>query len=174
MAGCPPFCVAGPKAPQDVDIYMAPLLESLLNFWRGIWTCDVSRPLSDPTRYFLLRVIVLWTIHDWPGLGSCSGLKTSGYAACHKCGGGLHGRRSETLKKVVYHEHRCWLDEDDPIRENRRHWGTRERRPRPIGPTPEEWKERWDKVQNKEISATDAGINRYSVFYTLPYWGVRP
>lgn len=118
---CPPFWVSGPKSPKDVDIYMAPLLESLLDFWRGIWTCDVSRPLSDPNRHFLLRAMVLWTIHDWPGLGSCSGLKTSGYAACHKCGRGLPGRRSESMRKIVYHEHRCWLDEDDPLREDLRY-----------------------------------------------------
>ena len=165
---------AGPKAPKDPDVCMAPLIEDCVAlFVDGVPTIDASYPLGDPLREFKLSVLILWTDTDWPGLGSCSGLKTSGYCACHKCGNGLRGRHSKSLSKIVYHEHRTWLPADDPMRNaGRTHWLSSERKTRPIGPSPQEWQEWWDKVTRRELTKTKACINRWSALYQLPYWKV--
>jgi hypothetical protein len=153
---------------------MAPLIEEGVTlFVHGVQIIDASYPLGDPMREFKLFVLILWAEHDWPGLGSASGLKTSGYCACHKCGNGMRGRHSKSLKKIVYHEHRMWLPADDNRRNaGRTHWLSSERRPRPIGPSPQEWERRWDKVTRKELTKKKACINRWSALYQLPYWKV--
>ncbi len=112
------------------------------------------------------------------GLGSCSGLKTSGYGACHKCGPELHGRRSSHLKKIVFHEHRRRLDDDDRLRSNRVFWKRPERRPCPMPLTPEELQTKWEHIQSLERSQdimkakSKCGLNRWSILWTLPYWKV--
>lgn len=106
------------------------------------------------------------------GLGTCSGLKTSGYGACHKCGPTMKGRHSKHLSKIVYHEHRTHLPMDDPERLNVNHWGATELRPKPIGPTPSEYDAKWKEVERKVITPTDAGISRWSILYSLEYWEV--
>ena len=165
---------AGPKAPKNPDICMAPLIEDCVKlFDDGVTTIDASYPLGDPLREFKLSVLILWTNTDWPGLGSASGLKTFGYWPCHKCGNGVKGRHSKPLSKIVYHEHRMWLPTDDTQRNaGRTHWLSPERRPRPFGPLPKEWKTRWDEVTRKELTKKKACINRWSALYQIPYWKV--
>lgn len=112
------------------------------------------------------------------GLGSCSGLKTSGYGSCHKCGLGLHGRHSSHLKKIVFHEHRRRLDEDDRLRSNRVFWPRPERRTCPIALTPDQLEANWGHIQTLErpqeiIQAKSKyGLNRWSILWSLPYWKV--
>ena len=162
---------AGPKAPKNPDVCMAPLIQDCVQlFVDGITIIDASCPLGDPLREFKLSVLILWTDTDWQGLGSASGLKTSGYCACHKCGNGMRGRHSKALSKIVYHEHRMWLPIDDTMRNaGGTHWLLSERRPRPIGPSLQEWERRWDKVTRKELTKKKACINRWSALYQLPY-----
>lgn len=166
-------CV-GPKACKNPDTFMAPLVEELQELWRGVSAIDVTADLDlQQSRSFTLRGILLWTMHDWPGLGSCSGLKVSGYGACHKCGPTMVGRRSIQLKKVVYHEHRRWLPMDHPFRRDRRHWRHVELGTKPIEPTLEEWRTRLEEAKNGRMTMQEAGIHRWSILYDLPYWDVR-
>jgi hypothetical protein len=65
----------------------------------------------------------------------------------------MHGRHSKSLKKIVYHEHRKWLPTEDTMRNaGGTHWLSSEHNPRPIGPSPQEWERRWDKVTKKELT----------------------
>lgn len=172
--------LAGPKSPKNPDVFLAPLMDELQQLWGGVETVDASTPAENSTggdqmhrgRTFKMRGMVVWTIHDGPGLGSCSGLKVSGYGACHVCGPGMRGRRAKRLSKIVYHEHRRFLDENDPMRRNRRDWPHVEKRGRPTGCTPEQWRARYDKVERGTSTCKKEGINRWSIFYDLPYWAV--
>lgn len=168
------YIIVGPKACKNVDIFLAPLLKELKELWEGVDTIDVSRPVHHPSRTFKLRAVLMWTMHDWPGLGSCSGLKTSGFGACFKCGPKMWGRHTKVLKKTVYHEHRTWLPADDPLRmvTSGKPWTEQDHRTRPIGPTPAEWRERAEKVRRRRMTRKKACINRVSILYELPYWEV--
>jgi hypothetical protein len=73
--------IPGPSAPsKDFDVFLEPLVEDLLELWKGVRTYDA---LSG--RMFNLRAAVLWCIHDYPALGTISGHTTRGFFACIHC-----------------------------------------------------------------------------------------
>jgi hypothetical protein len=49
---------------QNINVYMAPLIEVLQELWKGVITYDVSR--TEGERHFTLRTMFMWTIHDFP------------------------------------------------------------------------------------------------------------
>ena len=51
---------------KDMNVYIEPVIDELLNLWNGITMYDVSRPIGQ--RKFQLHAMVVWTIHDSPGL----------------------------------------------------------------------------------------------------------
>ena len=62
---------------------------------------------------FNLRVVLMWTLHDFPAYGFISGLTTKGFKACPICGPCTISRRSRILRKNVYCNcHRRYLPED--------------------------------------------------------------
>ena len=83
----------------------------------GRWrVCVDFKPLNAAHRALNLRAILMWTMHDFPGYGECSGLATSGYHACPLCGPAINARYSHSLKKVVYEGHKIFLPIDQPLR----------------------------------------------------------
>ncbi|XP_044383493.1 uncharacterized protein [Triticum aestivum] len=73
--------IPGRNSPgKDFDLFLEPLVEELLELWKGVSTYDA---LSE--KKFNLRAVVLWCIHDYPGLSTLSGRVTSGYYACLHC-----------------------------------------------------------------------------------------
>ncbi len=59
-----------------MDIYLKPLIdESKLLWTQGIQVTDVSKPITD--QLLIMNVILLWTLHDYPGLGVMSGNSSS-------------------------------------------------------------------------------------------------
>ena len=55
----------GPYKQEDINVFMEPLVQELKDlFERG-------RPCYDAVQKerFCLKAIMLWTIHDWPGMG---------------------------------------------------------------------------------------------------------
>ena len=51
---------------KDVHLYMEPLIDELLSLWKvGVPAYDVSSP--NGKERFILRAMLLWTMHDWPG-----------------------------------------------------------------------------------------------------------
>ena len=58
---------------KHFDVYLAPLIDELEILWRGITMYDISRPWRS-NRTFELKCILMWTMHDFPGLSECSGI----------------------------------------------------------------------------------------------------
>jgi hypothetical protein len=73
--------IPGPKSPgKEFDVFLEPLIEELLELWKGVSTYDACTG-----RKFDLRAAVLWCIHDYPALSMLSGRTTKGYYACIYC-----------------------------------------------------------------------------------------
>lgn len=62
--------IPGKYKVKNMDVYMEPLIEELEILWRGIHVHDISRLHSEDV---LVRGILMWTMHDFPGYGECSG-----------------------------------------------------------------------------------------------------
>ena len=71
--------IPGSKQPgNDIDIYLQPLIEDLLELWNnGVNVFD-----SFDKEVFNLRAILIWTINDFPAYGNLSGCYTKGRLAC--------------------------------------------------------------------------------------------
>ena len=64
--------ILGPKSPgNDFDVFLEPLIEELLQLWSGVMTYDAAH-----RRKFKLHTTVLWSINDYPALGTLSGRTT--------------------------------------------------------------------------------------------------
>ena len=84
------------------DVFIQPLVDELQQLWsqRGVLTRDARAYLG--MAQFNLRVVLMWTLHDFPAYGSLSGLTTKGFKACPVCGPHTILPRSEILRKNVY------------------------------------------------------------------------
>ncbi|CAM8954763.1 unnamed protein product [Rhodiola kirilowii] len=96
--------ISGPKSPgKCLNVFMRPLIDELQVLWsKGVPTLD---------RYsgscFTMRVAVMWTISDFPGLGMLGGIQTKGYKACPECLDNIDSKYSN--KRMSYQGHRRWL-----------------------------------------------------------------
>ena len=62
--------------PSSLQPMMAIFADEMHRLYEsGMWVEDFSRPLADPTRWFLMRVILLFMIGDYPGLGELTDMK---------------------------------------------------------------------------------------------------
>ncbi|KAL3690030.1 hypothetical protein R1sor_016339 [Riccia sorocarpa] len=78
--------IPGPKQTKNVDVFLQPLVEELSQLWEGIddvFDNRTHRIVRD--RRFVLKGILMWTMHDYPGFGAISGFQTKGYCACPTC-----------------------------------------------------------------------------------------
>ena len=104
--------IPGPTSPgKDFDVFLEPLVEDLLELWKGVSTHDA---LSG--KKFKLRTAVLWCIHDYPALSTLSGRTTKGYFACIHCDKNplSYGLRS----KIGYIGHFRYLTRGHRLRRN--------------------------------------------------------
>ena len=51
---------------KDMNVYIDPLIDELLNLWVGITMYDISRPIGK--KQFQFHGILAWTLHDVLGL----------------------------------------------------------------------------------------------------------
>lgn len=66
---------------NDIDVFLEPLVDDLqLLFEMGVETYDAYKQEK-----FTLRVVVLWTINDYPALGTLCGCPYSGYKGYEVC-----------------------------------------------------------------------------------------
>jgi hypothetical protein len=63
--------IPGKYKVANMDVYLAPLVEELQILWQGVEVEDMSK--AHPNRLFNVRAILMWTMHDYPGFGQCSG-----------------------------------------------------------------------------------------------------
>ena len=102
-----PVLSQGAKQPRnDIDVYLRPLLEELLQLWNenGVRTWDEHRQEE-----FNLKALLFVTINDWPALSNLSGQTNKGY---HECTHSLLDTDSIYLgscRKNVYLGHRRFL-----------------------------------------------------------------
>ncbi|KAL3694846.1 hypothetical protein R1sor_008497 [Riccia sorocarpa] len=78
--------VPGPKQTKNVDVFLQPLVEELSQLWEGVDDVFDNRTHRiGRDRRFVLKGILMWTMHDYPGFGFISGFQTKGYCACPTC-----------------------------------------------------------------------------------------
>ena len=65
-----PVLIQGPKQPgNDIDVYLMPLVEELLQLWNGngVRAWDEHKQVE-----FNLHALLFVTINDWPALSNLS------------------------------------------------------------------------------------------------------
>ena len=67
---------------NDIDLYLAPLIEDL----QTLWNVGVEAYDAYIKKFFNLRVVLLWTINDFPAYGNLAGCTVNDYYACLYCG----------------------------------------------------------------------------------------
>ena len=127
-----PVLIQGPKQPgNDIDVYLRPLVEELLQLWR-----EEGVPVWDEheQKEFDLRALLFVTINDWPALSNISGQSNKGYNACTHCLG-----ETESIylgNKNVYLGHRRFLPKQHAVRKKGKHFkGEPDHRTKPTRPT---------------------------------------
>ena len=58
---------------KDVNVYMEPLIDELLELWKGVTMYDISRP-ANARGEFQFHVMLVWTIHDALGITHFCGM----------------------------------------------------------------------------------------------------
>ena len=56
-----------------MNVYTEPLIDELLELWKGVTMYDISIP-ANAQRKFQLHAMLVWTIHDAPGLTHFCGM----------------------------------------------------------------------------------------------------
>ncbi|KAL3681584.1 hypothetical protein R1sor_024540 [Riccia sorocarpa] len=70
--------IPGPKKVKNIDIYLEPLVEELQQLWDGVDDVyDGRTERIGQDRWFTLKDVLLWTMHDYPGYVQFSGFQTS-------------------------------------------------------------------------------------------------
>ncbi len=61
---------------HNMDIYLQPLIDELQLLWtQGVQVTNGSKPITN--QLLIVNVILLWTLHDYPGLGVMSSISSS-------------------------------------------------------------------------------------------------
>lgn len=64
--------VPGRYKVKNMDVYLQPLVDELKELWSGIEVVDKSK--RHDRQMVNIRGILMWTMHDYPGYGECSGI----------------------------------------------------------------------------------------------------
>jgi hypothetical protein len=165
------------------DVFLEPLVEELLQVWYGIPTYDITKERGQ--HCFILRAVLMWTIHDFPGYATIGGFSHQGYTACSWCGPNLGVEHSQELGKQTYGGTRRWLPENHMYRsaEMKDHFdGKVEVREIPSAVSVEEQLcctqeyQAWRDAKNRAGASRDPskvhGVKRVSILNRLPYWEV--
>ena len=105
--------IPGKRKVKGMSLYSAPLIDELLNLWKGIEVVDNSKKRHH--KVFNLRAILMWTMHDYPRYGNVRKSSSQGYHACPICGPELQDHYRTHLKKMVYEGHTRFLPMDHPM-----------------------------------------------------------
>ena len=99
--------IQGSKQPgDDIDVYLRPLVEELLQLWIGngvrVWS-------EHNQEEFYLHTLLFVAINDWPALNNLSGQTNKGYHACTHCLDDTKSIYLDKCRKYVYLGHRRFL-----------------------------------------------------------------
>jgi hypothetical protein len=176
---------------ENIDVFICPLLEELLEFWRGVPVQDFAKPGGDC--HFQLRAILIWTIIDYPGYGLISGLCTHGRKGCTVCRLATESRTAKSRNKVtadkrvkgrktIYGGSRKWTHRHHPYRRDRNFNGEEEFGV-PLEPMSGEETARWGLEREQYLANSGRengsddpvhrhGVKRHSFLDEFPYWRV--
>ncbi|RVW80063.1 hypothetical protein CK203_052397 [Vitis vinifera] len=168
----------GPRQPgNDIDVYLAPLLDDLKMLWDvGVECYDVHQQ-----EVFTLRVVLLWTINDFPAYGNLSGCVVKGYFACLICGEDTFSHRLKHGKKNSYTGHIIFLPCNHPFRKQKKAFNGKQEFISPPQPlSGEEILRKIDVISNSwgknKNSRGKLNVNttncwkKKSIFFDLEYW----
>ncbi|GKD65639.1 retrovirus-related pol polyprotein from transposon TNT 1-94, partial [Tanacetum coccineum] len=101
---------------NDIDVFLEPLVDDLHTlFETGVDTYDASTKEN-----FNLRAVVLWTINDYPTLGTLCGCPYSRFKGCVVCGKDTHCVRLSASSKQSYAGHKRYLPYNHPFRRQKK------------------------------------------------------
>jgi hypothetical protein len=138
---------------DNIDVYLAPLIEELLELWEGVDATDVSA--MEGRQRFSLKAILMWCIHDFLAYGLASGQVTKGYKGCPECGPYVTTRRSLALGKNVYLRHRRYLNRGHPYRKQKRPFDGKEEVRSPPRPLTGRDSVRYATLRNRWLAALE-------------------
>jgi hypothetical protein len=119
------FFIKHAPTPEELDVFIKPLIEELQLLWKGVSAQDFSKAPGE--KRFKLRGILLWTISDYPRYGLVSGICTHGHKGCAICGpqtelrfaasgNKLNEENKVRGSKVIFGRGRHWLRRNHPYR----------------------------------------------------------
>ena len=177
--------IPGPNSPSadSIDTFMQPLVHELKKLWHGVPAVDMSE-CEGRSRRFNLRVILMWTVNDFPAYTLISGQAGKGYAGCPICGVFTVAEYLRTTGKTVFLGNRRWLKHDHRWREARAAFNGQQYHdlppPRQTGLSIIQrggWRESILQCGGHPNSKGDpvkkTRVKRISIFFQLPYWQVR-
>lgn len=117
---------------NDIDVMLEPFVEDLKELFEGVECFDAMKQ-----EMFTLRAVVLWTINDYPALGTLCGCRYQGGYACKVCGRNTYSVRLKHCRKSVYTGHRRYLPYKHAFRSQKGFNGKEEHEmaPEPMNPT---------------------------------------
>jgi hypothetical protein len=106
--------ISKPKSVKSTnfDVLITLLIEELQELWEGVTGLGILQPIGK--RQFLMRAILMWTIHDFPRYGLIYGCQYQGYKTCLPCGSRTNSQWSKELGKVVFERNQRWLNRNHP------------------------------------------------------------
>jgi hypothetical protein len=175
---------------ENIDVFLAPLVEELLELWDGVDTFDASARSLQEGSTFKIRAILMWTISDFPVYGLISGLCTKAFLACPICGPNTISRTAKEPKKYkqVFLGARRWTRRNHLFRRNLRFNGHPEHGSAPprqsAGDVLRSAQSRLEYLQGMDTGRPGRpdgpldpyrrlGVRRRSVLFDLPYWQVK-
>ena len=178
--------IPGKQMPgNNIDVYLQPLIKDLKDLWYdGVQTLDSSK-----NEMFRMRAALMWTISDFPGLGTLSGWNTHTSLTCSTCNFDTDSCRLRHSGKWCFMGHRRFLERGHKFRLNRAHFnGTIEHRDPPIVLSGSEIFKQLEGINvafGKTLQSNDKGKRargktlvedgigqwrKKSIFFDLPYW----
>ncbi|XP_024005031.1 uncharacterized protein LOC112082164 [Eutrema salsugineum] len=110
--------IPGPTAPSNnIDVYLQPLIDDL----KDLWIQDLEVYDTFKKESFTLSAMLLWSLSDYPALGTLAGCKVKGKQACNVCGKDTPYRWLKFSRKHVYMGNRKRLRPGHPYR-RRKGW----------------------------------------------------
>ncbi|XP_026400351.1 uncharacterized protein LOC113296251 [Papaver somniferum] len=104
---------------NNIDVFLEPLVKDFqFLFEKGKRTWD-----AYAQEMFTLRAVVLWTINDYPALGTLCGCRYAGYHSCVVCRKKTHNIRLHDSNKNVYVGYRRFLPYEHPFRRKKGAFG---------------------------------------------------
>lgn len=103
---------------NDIDVYLQLLIKEL----NELWTIGVNAYDSFKREMFKLHAALMWTISDFPGLGTLSGSNTYTGLACPSYNFDSIPNRLPHSKKWCFMGHRRFLHQRRRFRLNRIHF----------------------------------------------------